>query len=410
MAKYLLFFGFFIALQSCSDDSDKPEPQPNISNPQFYIFERNGESSVDFSGQTTRILMAEELVSASKNFNSSESGLLEMYRNESVSGGDVDPFQDADLNASTKSIRSKVAASNDLFSSNSSESLEIKDFMESLFFQLEVEIYPNENQIAAPGQAGQLADGISTRYVSPAGLEYDQLLNKSLIGALMVDQVLNNYLSPEVLDQNSNREDNSNKVLSDGKNHTQMEHFWDEAYGYLYGTSANSANPNASIGEDDNFLNKYIGRVDSDEDFVGIAHRIFEAFKLGRAAILANDYKLRDEQIAILRSEISNVIAIRAVHYMQQGKKALPADRNNYSAYGSAFHDLSEGYGFLYSLRFTRNADGEVLFSREEVDNLISKLLSDGSNGFWDVKTETLDEISESISSKFNFTLAQAAE
>lgn len=354
--------------------------------------------------------MAEELVSASKNFNSSESGLLEMYRNESASGGDVDPFQDADLNASTKSIRSKVAASNDLFSSNSSESLEIKDFMESLFFQLEVEIYPNENQIAAPGQAGQLADGSSTRYVSPAGLEYDQILNKSLIGALMVDQVLNNYLSPEVLDQNSNREDNSNKVLSDGKNHTQMEHFWDEAYGYLYGTSANTANPNASIGEDDNFLNKYIGRVDSDEDFAGIAHRIFEAFKLGRAAILANDYKLRDEQIAILRSEISNVIAIRAVYYMQQGKKALPADRNNYSAYGSTFHDLSEGYGFLYSLRFTRNAEGEELFSREEVDNLISKLLSDGSNGLWDVKTETLDEISESISSKFNFTLAQAAE
>ncbi len=406
---FFLSFLLFITL-ACSNDDNNPLPQSNINNPEFYSFERNGESSVDFSGQTTRILMAEELVAASKEFNSTEERLLEMYRNESTSGADVDPFQNAELNASTKSIREKVASSNDLFSSNSSESLDVKNFMEYLFFQLEVEIYPNENQIAMPGQAGQLADGSSTRYVSLAGLEYDQILNKSLIGALMVDQVLNNYLSPEVLDQNSNREDNNNKILSDGKNHTQMEHFWDEAYGYLYGTSANTANPNASIGEDDNFLNKYIGRVENDEDFSGIAKRIFEAFKLGRAAILANDYELRDEQIAILRNEISNVIAIRAVYYMQQGKKALPADRNNYAAYGPAFHDLSEGYGFLYSLRFTRNGEGEELFSRAEIDNLISKLLSDGSNGLWDVKAETLDEISESISSKFNFKLQEAGE
>ncbi|QNL23274.1 DUF4856 domain-containing protein [Hyphobacterium sp. CCMP332] len=408
--KYYLIIAVLISLLSCSDDNDNPQPQSNISNPEFYIYERNGESSVDFSGQTIRILMAEELVSACKDFNSTETSLRELYRNESSSGTNVDPFQNPDLNTSIKSVREKVAASIDLFSANSSESAAIKNFIESLFFLLEIEVYPNKNQLASPGIAGQIADGSATRYIAPSGLEYDQIINKSLIGALMVDQVINNYISPTLLNQNNIRQDNNNKVLLDGTNYTQMEHLWDEAYGYLYGTSVNTANPNASIGADDNFLNKYIGRVNEDEDFTGIAEQIFNAFKIGRAAILANNYTLRDEQIAILRNEISNLIAIRAVYYMQQGKNALPADRNNYSAYGSAFHDLSEGYGFLYSLRFTRNGEGEELFSREEVDNLISKLLSDGSNGLWDVKAETLDEISEIISSKFNFTVAQAGE
>ena len=38
------------------------------------------------------------------------------------------------------------------------------------------------------------------------GLEYNQLVNKGLIGALMVDQMLNNYLSAAVLDEADNRE------------------------------------------------------------------------------------------------------------------------------------------------------------------------------------------------------------
>lgn len=395
---------------ACSDDDNSPEPQSNINVPENYTFERNGESTVDFSGQTTRILMAEELVSASKDFSSTEASLKELYRNEDAAGNDSDPFQNPDLNASTKSIKEKVAASNDLFSANSSESIEIKNFFESMFFQLENEVYPNENQLANPGISGQLADGSSTRYVGPSGLEYDQLINKGLIGALMVDQAINHYLSPDVLDQNSNREDNTNKIFSDGSNYTRMEHFWDEAYGYFYGTAANTEKPNLTIGEDDNFANKYIGRLEGDPDFAGSAERIFNALKTGRSAIVANDYELRNEQIAIVRNEISKMIAVRAVYYMQQGKNALPDDRSNYLAYGPAFHDLSEGYGFIYSLRFTRDGEtGEELFNKEDIDGLINKLLADGSNGLWDIQASTLDEISETISAKFDFSVAEAA-
>ena len=48
--------------------------------------------------------------------------------------------------------------------------------------------------------------------------------------------------------------------------------------------------------------------------------------------------------------------------------------------------------------------------SRDEVDGFISTLMGDGTNGFWDITPNTLDQISEDIASKFDFTVAQAAE
>ncbi len=93
----------------------------------------------------------------------------------------------------------------------------------------------------------------------------------------MVDQIVNNYVSTSVLDAGSNREDNDAGTVAEGKSYTNMEHKWDEAYGYAYGTAANTADPNLTIGADDNFLNKYIGRVEGDEDFAGIAAEIYNA-------------------------------------------------------------------------------------------------------------------------------------
>ena len=214
----------------------------------------------------------------------------------------------------------------------------------------------------------------------------------------MVDQILNNYLSPSVLDEASNISDNDGNVLESGKNYTAMEHKWDEAFGYLYGNEVDAAAPALNM---DNFLNKYLARVEADTDFVGISQEIYNAFKLGRAAIVAKDYITRNAQAEILREKISEIVAIRAVYYLQQGKNNLSTD------IGGAFHDLSEGFGFIYSLQFTRKPNSTTpYFNKTEVDGFISTLMS--GNGFWDVSTTTLDEISNKIAAKFNFTVAQA--
>lgn len=396
---------------SCNTPPDLgPEPigseeKQEIVNPDTYVFERDGASTVSFSGQTTRIEMAEELISAMKDFGVSAEALQEMFANETADGSDANPFSNADLNESTKSIRSKVAASADFFSANTVDGTAIKADFDSWIAAQVAEVFPNEMVVATAGVAGQILDGSSTRYVNGMGLEYNQAVNKGLIGALMTDQALNNYIGTAVLDAADNIDANSNKVNAEGKSYTNMEHKWDEAYGYVYGTATDTADPNPTIGSDDSFLNKYIGRVESDADFAGIAADIWEAFKLGRAAIVANDYEVRDEQADIIKIKISTVIAVRAVYYLQSGKNAL-ANEN----LGAAFHDLSEGLGFVYSLQFTRAPKSNLaFFTKAEVDNYIGQLLNPETNGFWGITAETLDAMSEEIANRFGFTVAQAA-
>lgn len=399
LTKILLLPLLTLAFISCDNNETA-----KIEAPSTYEFTRNGESSVSFTGQTTRIQMASELTSAMMDFdNTTEELLLEMYRNETAEGGDADPFQNEDLNEATKNIKGKVAASTDYFSSNTQLSAEIKNEFEGWLSAQVQDVFPNENTQAAPGQPGQIADGSSARYVNGKGFEYNQLVGKSLIGALMADQMLNNYLSTAVLDAGTNREDNSNGTLADGANYTDMEHKWDEAYGYLFGNADNPANP--AIGEGNGFLNTYLGRVDADEDFTGIGQETFDAFILGRAAIEAGAYDIRDEQAQIIRENISTVIAVRAVYYLQSGKNALDQATPDY---GAAFHDLSEAYGFLYSLKFSRvpNSDSPYL-GMQEIDEMLAQL--EAGQGLWDVEPSTLDEISETIAAQFEFTVSQAA-
>ncbi len=387
-------------LTSCSSDDDSTT-LPQITAPDTYVFERNGETTVSFGGQTTRIEMASEFSSALVNSGLMTAELQAMFAHEK----DNNDFSNVDLNGSSKNLKSKTAASKDFFSSNTTDATAIKTDFTDWITKQSTDVFANWTTAAAPGTAGQIARGSKTAYVDANGLELNQVIAKSLIGALMADQMLNSYLGTTVLDEADNRTNNDAGTVATDKNYTTMEHKWDEAYGYIYGKSDNTANPNLTIGDDDSFLNKYTGKVDGDDDFKGIATTIWDAFRLGRAAIVAKNYEVRDAQAQIIRENISKVIAVRAVHYLQAGKSLLnPTDM------GPAFHDLSEGYGFVYSLQFTRKpGTNESYFTKADIDEILEKLLQDGANGLWDVEAGTLDAISETIAAKFGFTVAQAA-
>ena len=405
MKKLIFAFTVFagLVLTSCeSDDNTDDEIIETIENPANYSFERNGSSTVDFNGQTTRIKMGQELLSVFNDPTNTADKLNAMFDHME---GEAD-FEDSDLNTSDKSLRSKVAASADYFGVNATNQALIRADLEGYLNAQVEEVYPNWELNASAGTAGQLADGDRTRYVSAKGLEYNQLFAKSLIGSLMTDQMLNNYLSTAVLDEGDNIANNDADIVEDGKSYTTMEHKWDEAYGYAYGLNADPTNPNADLGAD-SFLNEYIERLDSDSDFAGAADDIFQAFKLGRAAIVAGDYEVRDQQAEIIREKISSVIAVRAVFYLQRGKAGFAGETPNY---GGAFHALSEAYGFIYSLQFTRKpGTDQPYFTKEEVDSFLSDLISDGENGLWDVEETTLDAISTAIAAEFGFTVEQAA-
>lgn len=396
MKKLLLFLTItsFI-LTSCKDETEPIDATEPTVAPVTYNFSRNGTSTVSYSGQSTRIAMGQEFISALKDEAKSEAELDAMFDHQS---GNAD-FSDANLNASSKNIRSKTAASTDLFSSNTTDATAIKNQFDSWVSEQVSDVFPNWSTDAAPGVAGKIqeAGGGSTRYVNGKGIEINQAINKGLIGALMTDQMLNNYLGTAVLDAGTNTADNDAGTLADGKNYTTMEHKWDEGFGYLYGADDQE---NPTLGAD-SFLNKYLARVDGDTDFQGIATTIYDAFKLGRAAIVNKDYLTRDAQVDIIRENVSKVIAIRAVYYLQQGKANLGTD------WASSFHDLSEGFGFVYSLQFTRKpGTTSAYFSTSEVNAFITTLTS--GNGLWDLTADQLDTMSETIATRFGISVAQA--
>ncbi|MCT4628621.1 DUF4856 domain-containing protein [Winogradskyella sp.] len=382
---------------SCSSDDDNGSDNNSVTAPATYQFMRSSQTSVSYGGQTTRIEMGQEFITALKDNTKTEAVLDGMFTNTG------DHFSTSELNSSSKNIRSKTAASSDYFSANTTDANAIKAEFDGWISAQVNEVFPNWNVDAVAGTAGKIQEsgGGSTRYVNSKGLELNQAVNKGLIGALMADQILNNYLSTSVLDAGSNRANNDNDVLVEGKNYTNMEHKWDEAFGYLYGTDDALA---PQLGAD-SFLNKYLARVNNDPDFSDTAQDIYDAFKLGRAAIVAKNYTVRDEQANIIRREISKVIAVRAVYYLQAGKDALTSDNPDY---GTAFHDLSEGFGFVYSLQFTRQPNSnEPYYTKSEVDNFITQLMA--GNGFWDVTVATLDLMSSDIADTFGFTVEEAS-
>lgn len=387
-----------LTLASCSVDDDSV---PSMEIPETYTFTRNGESTVSYSGQTTRLKMSKELLGAFKApETASEESMSNMFSNLN------NPFSETALNESTKSVKSKVAASEEYFSSNAIESNTIKNHFESWISGQVNQVFPYWNQQASAGVAGQILDGTSVRYVNAQGLEFDQAFGKSLIGALVTDQALNNYLSTAVLDAGDNVANNTNDITEEGKSYTTMEHKWDEAYGYVYGDpSIPQENPNSVLGDHgDSFLFKYLAKVDNDSDFAGIAEETFQAFKIGRAAIVAGDYELRDQMVSVIRENISLVLGVRAVYYLQAGKAAIVNENM-----GTAFHDLSEGFGFIYSLRFSHNpATGAPYVTNEQIAGYLEQLMT--GNGFWDVTPETLDAISAEIAAAYGITVAMAAE
>jgi len=180
-----------------------------------------------------------------------------------------------------------------------------------------------------------------------------------------------------------------------------MEHLWDEAYGYIYGGDNPTATPNPVY----KFWSSYINQVDADSDFGTLREDIELAFRTGRAAIVANDYATRDAQIAIIKQKLALVPAVRAVFYLKEGKAKLITDSG-----AKGFHALSEGYGFIMSLRYTNKPGTNAPYmSKAEVDAILNELTA-GANGLWDVDylNAHIDGLATQIATRFGFTVAQA--
>lgn len=390
----------FLGLASC-EDTPATEETFNYTVPATYTFERNAVTSVDYSGQISRLLMLDEMgnyfkTAATSGSVADDAVLSEMYANTN------NRFTGAGLNTSGKQLKDKTAASKDYFSlylggGTTAEQVSVRDLFETQFDNGEA---ASGGATASAGVAGVYLDGSSKRLLAANGLEPQQVLLKGMMGACFLDQVVNSYLSLNKLDESTNKVDNTAKTLVAGKSYTTMEHTWDEAYGYIYGGDVAGATPSYK------FWSSYINQVNADADFNTLKADIDLAFRKGRAAIVANDYTVRNAQIDIIKAKLAMVPAVRAVFYLQEGKGKLATDNG-----AKAFHALSEGYGFIMSLRYTNKpGTNSPYFTKTEVDAMLASLTS-GTNGLWAIDTlgAKLDAISLQIATKFGFTVAQAA-
>lgn len=400
LTKYALgALAISLTFASCSDDTENPFA-PSYEIPTSYNFMRNGLSSVEYDGQTARLQMLNEMgvkfTTAATNGTALDANeLSNMYSNTN------NAFSSEALNSSGKNIKNKTAASTDYFNSflgggSTVEKTAVQAMFENQFV---LGAEASQGNSATAGVAGSYLDGSKMRLFASNGLEPQQILLKGMMGAMMIDQVSNHYLSTLKLDGGSTTIENSNKVLSADGNFTTMEHYWDEAYGYIYGADESATNSKK-------FWSSYIEQVTADADFNTTSNDINLAFRKGRAAIVANDYTTRNQQIAVIQEKLALVAAVRSVYYLQEGKAKLVEDNG-----AKAFHALSEGYGFIMSLRYTRKPGTDnPYFSKSEIDTMLATLVS-GENGLWDIDTLSpkLDAIATQIATKFGFTVAQAA-
>ncbi|MES2544024.1 MAG: DUF4856 domain-containing protein [Bacteroidota bacterium] len=389
-----------ITFTSCSDDDASPEVF-DYTTPDTYSFERETTSTVDFSASTSRLLMLDQMgkyisTQATASAIVDDNRLSAMFSNT----GAETFFTGAAL-ATGIQLKDKTAGSKDYFvtylgGGTLAEQTAVRALFETQFDNAKL---ASLGTVAAPGVAGKYS---TNRLFAANGLEPGQVLAKGMMGACLMDQIVNNYLSKSILDQGSNKADNTNGVLVSGKSYTAMEHAWDEAYGLIYGADVAATGSTAASYK---FWSSYINQVNADVDFNTLRADIDLAFRTGRAAIVAHDYAERDNQAKIIKEKLAIVPAVRAVFYMNEGKSKLTTDGG-----AAAFHGFSEGYGFIMSLRYTNKPGTNTpYFTKAEVDAMLASLIS-GPNGLWDIDHvgAKSDAIALQIATRFGFTVEQA--
>lgn len=354
--------------------------------PEEYSFTRDGVSTVFYSGQTARLRMASELKSAMNNISYTQEQINNMF--SSGTG-----FTDATLDASGKNVRGKTATSPIAQST-------VRPLFDSWIEEFTTVVAPavTAGTTASSGVAGSYteADGSRTVKVTSKGFELNQVFSKGLIGALQVDQIINNYLSFSKLD--GAREDNDAGIYAythpaaTEASITKMEHYWDEGFGYLQGLDSQfKSGLGTAPNKDSANLNYYLNKINGQDNEAGISDAIYNAFIAGRAAIVNKDYEERDKQAGIISAEISKVIGYKAHYYLVGGAE----DITN-GDWASALHALSEAYGFILGLQFTKDSSGNPYMTNTEVNDLLSRL-SAGDGGFWERTVEELNTMADEV-------------
>ncbi len=311
-----------LLLSSCGNDDDTT---PQYQVPTSYNFE-----NVNFNGQLQRLSMMTEWKSYMTT--SRTAGVVldadkmkAMFANEAAAGW-TNTYEDS------KQIKGKTFDG-------------VRADFEGLIDDL-----AQASQSTTAGSAGvagvvESADGADSYLLGANGLDHAQVIEKGLMGACFYYQATAVYFGAD-------RMNVDNETVEAGEG-TEMEHHWDEAFGY-FGVPLDFPTTTDGLAFWGNYSNKR-------DAVLSCNKTAMDAFLKGRAAISNKDLLSRDEAIGEVR-EIWELIAVgSALHYLNDGMA-------NFDDMALRGHSLSEAIGFIFSLQF--NPDKKV--TNAQVDELLN--------------------------------------
>jgi hypothetical protein len=361
--KTILFGSMILATISCEKEKVEPTTSSTSYNiPSTYTFkDANGNSTVDYSGQTDRLNQLREMVAYMKSGNNapiSAQQLKDMFANTNDNGNGHFTFT-----SSGKQLKNKCF------------SLDI-DLFEKYMDSIEIASIDHA-QIATNGQAGTLTTATNTTYLfNKSGMEPLQFIEKGLMGAVFMHQALNVYFGDDKMSV-----DNSTVVdAENGKYYTALEHHWDEAFGY-FGVSIDFP---TTIPND--FWGKYSNNQNS---LLSSNTTLMTNFIKGRAAITAkvtNDYNTAIKNIQNMWEDVS---ANQAIKYLNDAVSSFGTDDAKF------LHVLSEAYAFTWCLRYVPT---EIRNVTQTELTAIMELFGDN---FWNLSLIDINTIKTALEAKY---------
>ena len=396
----LIGLGLSIGLSSCKDDEEEILPgnmhgNGNSNTPAFLQSEIDKLGAVTditiattydlsasaalapgaYNGQKTRLAQLTELKSYTRD------SIFNINFSDGLAKSNGFAFTSADANITSADLRTKIDELN-YDNGNTSVADDFAALADSL---------TNAQSVSMNAAANGTAGYSGRRHFSANGLEYAQILEKGLYGAIFYDQMVDNYLRPTQAGAQNTKGNNSGQAGSDyATNGTGRQHRFDEVFGYFganpltYPNAANTSNGDGEFVA--NYTFDFSDEVETAMD-VNVAQKLMDAFLFGRSALKAGEgttasnestnetyYNAARADIK-LYSEIG--LATAAYHYLNDAI----SDVNNADDLAK-LHHLSEGIAFIYALSF--NSEG--LLSSSEAYNVLVAL-------GWDASDRTLSGI-----------------
>jgi len=319
-SKLLYFLSFMLMFTIGCEDEEVADNDPGtttIETPTEFVFESRfeehaGESSVSYSGQVVRNLLVNDIKTqiGTDAGSGDATTLLSMMAND-------DPNRMILTSTTPASMQTKY---HDISTSHLNDRL---DAVSSY-------ILPGYEMNAGDAISAWVTDAVTNGKTNADGIRIDQMVQKTLWGAVAYWQGTSKYMSKIPNDDNT--------MSDDGDPYTAMEHHWDESFGYFGAardyntgysddnarkTTQNDSNGDGSIDFKSEFNSGWgitaakrdlVDGVSVDYDFTGT---IMNAYLEGRTLIY-NQAPL--DEILVQRDIILNtwekVVAAVTIHYV----------------------------------------------------------------------------------------------